>query len=360
MQNPYLSLPTRAFWRTAVADHNGFELTDLYRKRFEIAPDTRVSAAGSCFAQHIGRQLMAKGFNYQDFEPAPPYFPKDQKGRYGYGIFSARYGNIYTARQLLQLVQRAYGEFSPTDTYWQAEGGRAFDPFRPTVEPDGFASVDELEAVRETHLAAVRTMFENTDVLVYTFGLTEVWINRADGAAYPMCPGTVAGTYEPNEHILHNLNAVEILADMEAFIARARELSPELKILLTVSPVPLTATASGQHALIASTYTKSVLRAVAGLLYQKYDFVDYFPGYEIVTSPSSRGMYYGPNMRNVSAFGVERVMGHFFAQHPAPGGTATDNGPGAAVAPTKARPDSPGKQSSDVVCDEERLDVVRG
>lgn len=101
--NPYIGLPKRNFWRSAVADLNPLELTELYLKRFEIG-SKRIAAAGSCFAQHIGRQFAARGFNYIDVEPAPPGFPATLKSEFGYGLFSARFGNIYTARQRLQLA----------------------------------------------------------------------------------------------------------------------------------------------------------------------------------------------------------------------------------------------------------------
>ena len=41
-----------------------------------------------------------------------------------FGLFSARFGNIYTARQLVQLFERAYGRFQPLDRSWQRPDGR--------------------------------------------------------------------------------------------------------------------------------------------------------------------------------------------------------------------------------------------
>ena len=57
----------------------------------------------------------------------------------GYGLYSARYGNIYTARQLRQLIDRAYGNFSPVEDIWTQPDGSVLDPFRPSVQPGGFA-----------------------------------------------------------------------------------------------------------------------------------------------------------------------------------------------------------------------------
>ena len=86
-------------------------------------------------------------------------------------------------------------------------------------------------------------------------------------------------------------------------------------MLLTVSPVPLTATAENRHVLVSTIHSKSILRAVAGELASRFDFIDYFPSYEIVISPPFRGMFFQNNMRSVHEQGVDFVMSHFFAQH---------------------------------------------
>ena len=70
-------------------------------------------------------------------------------------------------------------------------------------------------------------------------------------------------------------------------------------ILLTVSPVPLTATASGSHVLVSSTYSKSVLRAVAGDLCSECKHIDYFPSYEIITNPRLHSSAFANNLRSV-------------------------------------------------------------
>jgi hypothetical protein len=36
----------------------------------------------------------------------------------GHGVFTARYGNIYTSQQLLQLLRRAFGRFTPKEDVW--------------------------------------------------------------------------------------------------------------------------------------------------------------------------------------------------------------------------------------------------
>jgi hypothetical protein len=88
-----------------------------------------------------------------------------------------------------------------------------------------------------------------------------------------------------------------------------------LRILLTVSPVPLTATATNQHVLSATSYSKSVLRAVSGDLAQSDDAVDYFPSYEIITNQAARSAFYDHNLRSVRNAGVQTVMRTFLEAH---------------------------------------------
>ncbi|SOC35394.1 GSCFA family protein [Rhizobium subbaraonis] len=319
--NPYVGLEDRAIWRKAVAESHALQLTGLYRKKFPIAADARIATAGSCFAQNIAKALKRNGFNFCDFEPRPPLFPAEQALVYNYGVYSARYCNIYTARQLLQVFDRAYGAFVPEEKAWVRGGGHV-DPFRPLLEPEPFGSIAELERSRQSHFDAVREMFEKLDVFMFTLGLTEAWVSRSDGAVFPVCPGTVAGAFDPASYEFRNFNYFEIFEDLIAFFGKVRTVNPRAKFLLTVSPVPLTATKSDNHVLVATTYSKSVLRSVAGHLATEIDFVDYFPSYEIIAAPSMRGMFYDPNLRTVNAAGVDYVMSHFFREHHA---TPVDN-----------------------------------
>lgn len=344
MQNPYETQPPRAFWRYGVSQFSPIEMDGVYEPRFEITAEMRISAAGSCFAQHIARQFRLRGYKFMDFEPAPAMIDAKTADEFGYGHYSARYGNLYSVRQLVQLFERAGGRFEPKDHVWETDG-RFYDPFRPSIQPGGFASEAECVLERNHHLKQVAGMLEQTDIFVFTLGLTEAWENTRDGATLPTCPGTIAGTYDPEVYAFKNFRFAEILDDAQAFIAFAREHNPQMRFLFTVSPVPLTATATDQHVLPATVYSKSVLRAVCGELMMEHDFVDYYPSYELVASHPMRGAFYRPNMRQVASEGVARVMDIFFRAH------------GAGDAAVVAASDAPVDAKSDVHCDEEVLEM---
>ena len=359
IDHPYTALPANAYWRRAVAEAPlGPDLVppDFLR----LSPDDRIATAGSCFAQHIGRHLAAAGFGYMVTEPAHPIVPADLARQAGYGVFTARYGNIYTTLQLHQLIERAYGRFLPAETAWEGASGALVDPYRPTIQPGGFASLAELEVDRDRHLACAREAFETLDVFVFTLGLTETWLSSRDGAAFPLCPGVAGGGFDPAAHRFHNLRAAEVRQQLGSFIERLRAVNPRARVLLTVSPVPLTATATGAHVLAATTYSKAVLRVAAQEAADELPGVHYFPSYEIVTGPQAKGRFYADNLREVTPEGVAQVMAVFLRAVAGVGAVAPL--PPAAPAAPAASDEAVAASAGwiEAMCDEAMLDRPAG
>ncbi|MFC3691112.1 GSCFA domain-containing protein [Chenggangzhangella methanolivorans] len=313
-EHPYRGLPAKSFWNATVRDAPSGDIDPVGRFELELSPETRVATSGSCFAQHIARHLSASGLNYFIAEDAHPLTPRPVAAAHQYGVYSARFGNVYTARQLLQLFRRAHGSFEPQEDVWIESDGSALDPFRPTVQPGGFANEAEMRADRAYHLSAVRRMFSELDVLIFTLGLTECWRSRADGAVFPICPGVSGGVFDPALHEFYNQTLADVHADMSQFLEGLRSVNPRARVMLTVSPVPLAATAAaGGNVVSATVYSKSVLRVAAEMLAQENEHVQYFPSYEIITGPGARGAYYAEDLRNVTEAGVAHVMKVFMA-----------------------------------------------
>ena len=307
--HPYRGLPDWAFWRLGVAQIPMEAFDPVVRVPFLISRTDKVATAGSCFAQHISKRLKAGGFRFMTVERTSVLDP-GREARESYD-FSARYGNVYTARQLLQLFDRAYGHFRPAEDQWMLPGGRFCDPFRPRIESGGYASLEALNEDRQRHLAAVREMFEQLDVFVFTLGLTECWTSSIDGAAYPLAPGVSGGEFDQSRHRFVNFSVNEVVSDLEAFFGKLREVNPTARLLLTVSPVPLAATYAAHHVLVSTTYSKSVLRVAAEMIAQAHDGVCYFPSYEIIKGNYKRGRYFDSDLRSVTKEGVDHVMAVF-------------------------------------------------
>lgn len=351
--HPYEDLPSRALWRTGVADAGGLPSDSWCRAKWLIRRDTAIATAGSCFAQHLGRRLKREGFAVLDVEPAPDLLPAARHEEFGYGIYSARYGNIYTARQMLQLAEEAFGR-RPMSEFVFEKGSRYVDALRPTIDPEGHATPEAVLAHRRHHLDRVGKLLRRADLIVFTLGLTECWEDIETGTVFPVCPGTAAGRFDPKLYRFRNLTFSETLEDLRAFRSLLRAECPQRppRFLLTVSPVPLTATATEQHVMLATSYSKSVLRAVAGQFAAEHDDVDYFPSYEIVTNPWSPQRGYASNFRGVTEAAVETVMTTFMAVHG--GGAPQQSAP---LPASVAQADVEAEEAMAVICDEELLDA---
>jgi hypothetical protein len=308
MTHPYKGAPDRSFWSRSIA-RNWCPGALLSASSMLLRVSDHVASAGSCFAANMVPYLEKAGYSYVRTEPPHPLF-REIKEPLGYDNFSASYGNIYTARQLLQLIRRCRGEFKPAEERW-VDGARIVDPFRPGLTNKVALSHAEFDALNTQYLARVLEVFTLADVFVFTLGLTEAWVSVIDGAVFPACPGTVAGSFDRERHVFKNFSVGEIIGDLRGVIAESRKINPTIRFILTVSPVPLVATATDEHVLSATVYSKSVLRVAAGDVSRSEKDVMYFPAYEIVTGPQAPWEFFELDRRNVSRAAIDSVMGVF-------------------------------------------------
>ncbi len=306
MKNPYAKLPDYCFWPRVMANSTSWMLNPVTSSK-KIGKNEKVSTMGSCFAQHMSKYISNIGLNYYVAEKAPPSMDPLEAKNLNYGIFSARYGNVYTVRQALQLLHRSTGKFIPKDSIWK-KGSKFIDPFRPQIQPNGFSSESELDESRKSHLSSVKDIFLTSDWIVFTLGLTEAWRSKVDGAVFPLAPGVSGGSFDQDSHEFINFNINEVKEDLFNLIKETKELNPNIKFLLTLSPVPLNATYENKHIVVSTTYSKSVLRVAIAEAENTFENVFYFPSYEIFTSSSTRGAYFGPDHREVLDLGVKHAM----------------------------------------------------
>jgi hypothetical protein len=358
MLNPYAGKPNSAFWPRSMAGRGPAEVDPLTSVPFQLRRTDAVATAGSCFAQHISGTLQECGMRFLVTEAAPATPGATAEN---FGVFPARFGNIYTVRQLRQLFERCFSLFDPVDVEWRSPEGHSIDPFRPRIQAGGFASAAALCADRDAHLQAVQAMFETCDVFVFTLGLTEGWESTVDGAVFPLAPGLFARGLDEANYRFHNFTVAEMEADMGSFIRQFRAINPDVRIILRVSPVALIATYEDRHVLVSNTYSKAALRVVADSVARAFPGVAYFPAYEIITGPHARSSFLSDDLREVTPAGIAHVMSlfskHFLADgDPMP---AAAN-PLAAAAPAQ----QPNRQEAEmralqrVICDEDLIGRV--
>ena len=354
MSGVFDNLPQSAFWRPAVVEPGPFGLTDLVQPKFQVTRDMAVATAGSCFAQHVGRALRSAGLAVLDAEPAPMGLDAATAKRFGFGLYSGRYGNIYTTRQLCQLLEDTRDARLRPEAIWHRDG-RFFDALRPNTEPEGCATAAEVCQLRAFHLSRLRELFRKTALFVFTLGMTESWQDPTTGTVFPTAPGLIAEPQSGHGVAFRNFGFQEVLADLISSRRLLLEFNPAMRLILSVSPVPLTATASGRHVLAATTASKSILRAAVDAFVSDLPDVDYVPSYEIITHPAARGRFFAANLRSVTQEGVDLVMSHFLSAHGlsplATLASGTDSG--------FTVPEFADQTADDVICEEAMAEAFR-
>ena len=300
--HPYKNLPETQFWssgvKAPVKTNSNLAILPLVDS---LKINDAIVSGGSCFAQYIGEQLTTRGYNYL------------RSNLSGERTESFGLGNIYTITQLKQWLEFSLGYKTWADSSVYSVDKQWYDLLLP--HRGAFPSQSNLQEHRNAIKDEMLNYLEAANVFIFTVGLTETWKN-SEGDIYPMCPGTLVGVYEKEKHIFHNCTFDEIHSDLIAVENYLSEINPELKLVYTVSPVPLTATASESHVLLATSYSKSVIRAAVGQYCNASARASYFPSFELISHQAATDWRFESNLRSISESGVGYVMGHAFADKP--------------------------------------------
>jgi hypothetical protein len=218
-----------------------------------IHADTRVLAFGSCFASYFILWLGDHGFNR-----GASRSPYNMLLRFGFG-----FENVPVVAQQLRW---ALGEFDGRHALWFEKG----------------RGVDATEEQRRE----ARALLEDAEVLVLTFGLSEVWYDTVTGE--PLWRAVPARSFDERRHRFRVLTVAETVASLEEIHRLRKRFLPRLRIIFTVSPIRLRATFRPISAVTANSASKAILRASVDEFLRAHpdelgqDYF-YFPSYELVT-----------------------------------------------------------------------------
>lgn len=247
--------------------------------RFMLQKGETVFTIGSCFARNIERYLDKFGFRVPMLDFTLP------EGE----LVEARPQailNKYTPPGILQELELTHRLMSMTAAQRKGEYEKLLLEHRDGVvdlELVGFQPVSFERALerREQIYELFRQVFE-ADVVTFTLGFIECWFDAHRGAYCQNAPPVDVYRKHKDRFFFKQMGYVESLDFVRRSIALLGTGPNAKRVLLTTSPVPIDTTFSGQDVLVANTYSKSVLRAVCGRIYEEMPNVDYFPSYENV------------------------------------------------------------------------------
>ena len=254
-------------------------LRDRPRAAF-IAPGTVFATLGSCFADNLAHRLRAAG----------------------YSAFSERIGeevnSTHANRYLIEWVENG-----PVDA-------------QTAIMNEAFGA-----ASRERLKRAI----QGCDVFVMTLGVAASFFD--DRGEFVFIPQDARTTAAALDHAaMRTTSVAENVENIGCIIDAVRRLAgPEVKVVLTVSPVPLAGTTEHDSAITADCLSKSTLRVACeeAVAARRGEGVLYWPSFEIVRwlgahfGPETPGPYGADdgNTRHVSEWLIDLIVALFVEFH---------------------------------------------
>ena len=277
--------------------------------KFKFVRDDKFYAIGSCFARGIEHALTHRGVAVESAAPEFAKFQPVNKEVTGLG-FTNKY-NTFSILNELRWALDPEAVF-PKESMIQVTQSTWFDPHcTPTLQLAGFVETLNRRALMQT----VAKRVAHCRAVVITLGLVEVWRDVETDVYTNSTPVRSVLKAHPNRYEFHLTSFAENWDNLEAIhVLLTRYGHPDLRIVITVSPVPLMATFSTMDVVVANTYGKSLLRAVAHEWAAAHDNVDYFPSYEIVQN-SDRAAVWESDLRHVTGAGVQHIIELFVQKY---------------------------------------------
>lgn len=219
------------------------------KERF-IGADANIVAFGSCFAANIGRYLNNLGFAIATQREGKAHIQKISDGLV----------NVYA---IAQQFEWAWENRVPDIQLWH--GWKA--------EDYGYDEEVRLETKR---------LFDEADVFILTFGLSEIWYDEPTGEVF--WRAVPEDKFDATRHKFRVATHAETVERLQRIYSLIRQHRPNATIVFTLSPVGLAATFRPVSCVTANAVSKAKLRSAIDEVHSaaKDPKFFYFPAYEVV------------------------------------------------------------------------------
>ena len=256
----------------------------MFRTELTIAPATgqlprtaRVLTMGSCFADSIGARLAAHKVETR----VNPF------------------GTVFQPLALGRLLRAAAGE----DVDWQqhlvqARGRWQSYDLHGSIGAD--SPVELLQYIQEV-VRQTGEFLRNTDLVLLTLGTAWAYRLRETGELVNNCHKQPADLF-----VRELLTPDEIINALAETHAHLRRINPELRFVLTVSPVRHL-----KDTLPLNSVSKSVLRVATHIVSDLLPGVAYFPAFELLTDDLRDYRFYAADMLHPSEVAEDYIWDKF-------------------------------------------------
>jgi len=250
---------------------------NVVKSNDEIAHQNKLLSMGSCFSENIGERLL----DYKFSVIVNPY-----------GIL---FNPIAIAQSLRQIID--YRKFSESDIFYYNQRWQSF------FHHGRFANVDKKTCLNDINTGIKQTHqhIQNLDYLMLTLGTANVFVHKKSNEIVANCHKVASDEFERKR-----LNINEITAAFEPLFNQLKTINPNLKIIFTVSPVRHI-----RDGLVENQRSKATLLLAIDELVEKYNFVSYFPAYELVLDDLRDYRFFKDDMIHPSKLAIDYVWDYF-------------------------------------------------
>lgn len=243
----------------------------------KIQLSSRLISIGSCFADNIGKKLSQHKFK---IEQNP-------------------FGIIFNPLSIFELIEMSFNEERlPEDSYLVRDG--VHFNYKVHSELHG-KSQEHLESQINHQRNRLSKALQKSTTIIITLGTAWVYEEKKTHMLVANCHKTPSGQF--NKRLL---SSDEITSAFMLMKEQLQAQNPELKFILTVSPVRHI-----KDTLELNTVSKSILRLACHQISTYADDVDYFPAYELLMDDLRDYRFYEKDMLHPNDLAREYIWGKF-------------------------------------------------
>jgi len=255
-----------------------------FRTIFTIPPSTSkmnhhqdVLSIGSCFAQNIGGKLHNLKFR----------------------TLLNPFGIIYNPISIVNSINLLL-ENEPYQIDKLFQNGSSWHSFDYHSAFSGLNKENTHQNIQNT-LEKGRNFIQNTDFLLITLGTAYAYFNKSTDEI-------VANCHKLPSNIFHKqmLSVEWITGEMSRVIQKLTDLNPNLKIIMTVSPIRHV-----KDGIVENQRSKSTLILACAELERRLDEVEYFPAYELVMDDLRDYRFYEKDMLHPNEQAIDYIWEQF-------------------------------------------------
>lgn len=265
-------------WSRFVKDlHEDKGFTSLVEPTLNFSGREKIFTIGSCFARNI-EEVLSQEFQF----PTLKYKGKKEEfaGSRARSILN-KFTPFSIFRELNWVIKGKQNFISITEAEFAVE----LDQFGIHGVSD--TGLRQLKSVSKTRfLQRRKEIFEiyqeikTCDLVLITFGNLEQ-VFDSNGKPWEQAPTDIKINRKLNFYINHNLSLNQVTDEVLEICNLIRKLNKEVKIIITVSPVPMRRTFSKNNIFLENIKNKSLLYQACKNINMENVF--YFPSFEIVS-----------------------------------------------------------------------------